>query len=201
MNDAEKQYFERMELAAKRMNTLIDDLLTYSEVSQTATLAEQVDLNELMAQVISDLDLEIEQKGASIEVPRLFTIRGHRHQLQQAFQNLIGNALKYSKPGTPPVISLSCRKAEDKKQGPGLPEGDYFEVTVKDNGIGFDQADSERIFNVFTRLHGMAEYKGTGVGLSIVRKVIENHHGHISARSQPGDGAEFIILLPGEASA
>jgi PAS domain S-box-containing protein len=202
MTESEKLYFQRMELASKRMSTLIDDLLTYSEASQKTTLEETVDMNEVMNQVLSDLDLEIEQKRATIEVSQLFTITGHRRQLQQAFHNLIGNALKYSKPGVPPVITIECSIVNGSETGlhlvPDQQAKDFYKVMVKDNGIGFEQANAERIFNVFTRLHGMAEYKGTGVGLSIVRKVIENHNGYIWAESHPGEGTAFYVLLPVE---
>ena len=184
------------------MTTLIDDLLTYSEISQKATLEQEVDLNFIIDCVFSDLDLEVEQKEATVQVSKLFTIKGHRRQLQQAFQNLISNALKYSKPDVPPVITIGCSKVKGGDTGLHLTVDaqtkDFYQVTVKDNGIGFEQADADRIFNVFTRLHGMAEYKGTGVGLSIVRKVVENHKGFIWAESQPGEGAIFKILLPVE---
>jgi PAS domain S-box-containing protein len=200
LQESEKQYFQRMELASKRMSTLIDDLLTYSEVSQKATLEQEVDLNFIIDCVLSDLDLEIEQKRATIQVSKLFHMTGHRRQLQQAFQNLISNALKYSKPEVAPVISITCGKIKGSDTGLHFTTEqqakEFYQVMVKDNGIGFEQEDAERIFNVFTRLHGMAEYKGTGVGLSIVRKVIENHHGYIWAESQPSEGATFKILLP-----
>ena len=202
LTEAERHYFQRMELASKRMTTLIDDLLTYSEISQKATLEQEVDLNFIIDCVLSDLDLEVEQKEATVQVSKLFTIKGHRRQLQQAFQNLISNALKYSKPDVPPVITIGCSKVKGGDTGLHLTVDaqtkDFYQVTVKDNGIGFEQADADRIFNVFTRLHGMAEYKGTGVGLSIVRKVVENHKGFIWAESQPGEGAIFKILLPVE---
>ena len=202
LSEAERQYFNRMDLASKRMTTLIDDLLMYSEVSQTAVLNEEVDLNLIVSYVLSDLDLEIEEKKAVVKVGKLFTVKGHRRQLQQAFQNLIGNALKYIKPDTAPVISITCSKVKGSEANlplkPEVQAKDYYQVTVMDNGIGFDQEDADRIFNVFTRLHGLTEYKGTGVGLSIVRKVIENHNGHIWAESQPGEGATFKILLPVE---
>lgn len=200
LTPGEKSYFERMESATLRMNTLIDDLLSYSQVSQKVTLEETVDLNELMGQVLTDLDLEIEQKGATINILNLFTIKGHRRQLQQAFQNLISNSLKYSKPDVPPVISIEFAKVKGVDLGLQFAADeqnkDYYKLIINDNGIGFDQADAERIFNIFTRLHGMTEYKGTGVGLSIVRKVIENHCGYIWAESREGQGARFIMLLP-----
>ncbi len=200
LTEMESRYFERMELATNRMGTLIDDLLTYSEVNQKSILEETVDLNQLLGQVLSDLDLEIEQRNASIKIGELFTLKGHRRQLQQAFQNLISNALKYSKPGFEPVITISCSKVQGSQIDQYLTTfeltKDYYHISVQDNGIGFDPADAGRIFNVFTRLHGLAEYKGTGVGLSIVRKVISNHQGHIWAESTPGEGATFKIILP-----
>ena len=196
------RYFERMEGASKRMGTLIDDLLSYSQVSIRPRIIEEVNLNQLIDQVLEDLDLEIEDKDAVVTVDKLFTIRGHQRQLQQAFQNLIGNALKYSKPGEVPQVNISYRKVVGKETGlhlsPEEQEKEFYCITIRDNGIGFEQTDAERIFNVFTRLHGMAEYKGTGIGLSIVRKVIENHNGYIWATSQLGHGSSFYILLPGE---
>ncbi|RYY89247.1 MAG: PAS domain S-box protein [Chitinophagaceae bacterium] len=202
IRENEQKYFDRMESASIRMKTLIDDLLCYSQVGQRAPAEETVDMNELMRQVLTDLDLEIEQKGATIHIPELFTIRGHHRQLQQAFQNLVSNALKYTLPGTPPVITLACSRIKGHEAGLALTEEettrDFYLITVKDNGIGFNQSDAERIFNVFTRLHGSADYTGTGVGLSIVRRVVENHNGFIWASSQPGDGATFNVLLPTE---
>jgi signal transduction histidine kinase len=131
---------------------------------------------------------------------KLFTIKGHPRQLQQVFQNLISNALKYSKADVAPVITITCSKVRGDEAGLQLTaeelEKEYYQVTVADNGIGFDQEDASRIFNVFTRLHGTTEYKGTGVGLSIVRRVIESHNGYVWAESTPGEGATFKILLP-----
>ena len=197
-----KRYFERMDGASKRMGTLIDDLLSYSQVSIRPRIIEEVNLNRLIEQVLEDLDLEIEDKDAVVTVDKLFTIRGHQRQLQQAFQNLIGNALKYSRPGIAPQIHIGYRKVVGRETGLHLSaderEKEFYCVTIRDNGIGFEQAEAERIFNVFTRLHGMDEYKGTGIGLSIVRKVVENHNGHIWAVSEPGQGATFYLLLPGD---
>jgi signal transduction histidine kinase len=189
-----------MELAAKRMNALIDDLLTYSQVSLRPRNFETVNLNTLLEAVIADLDLDIEQKGARINMQVLGTVHGHQRQLQQVFQNLIGNALKYSKHGVSPAINIESKKVLGKDTALRLsPEEQvkfYCLITISDNGIGFEQKDAERIFNVFTRLHGNAEYNGTGVGLSIVRKVIENHNGYITAAGELGKGATFKIYLP-----
>lgn len=196
----EAHTFERMEMAAKRMGSLIDDLLSYSQVTLRPHAFEEVNLNRLLELVLNDLDLEIEEKEATVTVANLFTIRGHQRQLQQAFQNLISNALKYSKPGVPPEIKITCARLLGRDTGLLLASGEwekwFYVISVSDNGIGFEQKDAERIFNVFTRLHGNSEYRGTGVGLSIVRKVIENHGGYISAESELDKGATFRVLFP-----
>jgi len=201
--DAEQnRLFERMEAATKRMGSLIDDLLSYSQVSMKPRSFEEVDMNQLIETVLNDLDLEIEETGAEVKVDKLFAIKGHQRQLQQAFQNLIGNALKYIHPSRTPQIRISCNKVNGKDAGiilsPEELKKSFYTITVSDNGIGFDPEDAERIFNVFTRLHSNFELRGTGIGLSIVRKVIENHYGHIKAEGRPGEGASFRIFLPEE---
>jgi PAS domain S-box-containing protein len=200
LNEEEISYFNRMEAASRRMGSLIEDLLSFSQVSLRPRVFENVDMNLLIDFVLSDLDLEIEQKKAQIEVGELFTMKGHHRQLQQAFQNLLGNALKYSKPGVPPRVNISCNikdgadidlplSAEERNKR-------FYIIEIADNGIGFEAKDADRIFNVFTRLHGNSEYLGTGVGLSIVRKVIENHQGYVTAQSHPGEGSVFKVFFP-----
>ena len=200
LEEEDRRYFERMEKGAKRMASLIDDLLLYSHVSRGVASVETVDLNMMLSLVLDDLELYIEQKGAKVEISSLPTIEGRPRQLQQLFENLIANALKYSKEGVAPVVSVSSRLingAEVTGYSPSVKADKiYHQIEVRDNGIGFEQADAERIFNVFTRLHGNTEYRGTGVGLSIVQKIIENHNGHIWAESKPGEGSTFTILLP-----
>ncbi len=200
LEEQDRNFFNRMELATIRMNTLIDDLLEYSYVSKGALLEQMVDLNKVLGIVLEDLDMEIEHKKATVHVGELPTIRGHERQLQQLLQNLVGNSLKYSMTGQSPVIHVSSRKIVGNdpllKLSGNRGKGQYHLVEIKDNGIGFVQADADRIFNVFTRLHGNAEYKGSGVGLSIVRKVVENHRGQIWAEGHPGEGAVFKLLLP-----
>lgn len=200
MTEVEKQSFEKMETAAKRMSSLIDDLLSYSQVSLRPGAFEEVDMNQVIEQVLVDLDLEIEQKSAVVQVEKLCVVQGHHRQLQQAFQNLIANAVKYSKPDVPPVIRISCELKKGIQLHLSLSleerEKDFWAISVADNGIGFEQRDAERIFNVFTRLHGNVEYRGTGVGLSIVRKVTENHHGYVTAESSPEKGSVFTVYLP-----
>jgi PAS domain S-box-containing protein len=202
LNETQVQFFERMERSAQRMSILIDDLLTYSHVSRGVMLHETVDLNKKVKNVLEDLELEIEEKKARIDIERLPVISGHKRQLQQLFQNLIGNALKYSKPDAPPHITIRSRLITGDEIPVLLTSEDsgkqFYLIQVADNGIGFDPGDAERIFNVFTRLHGNAEYKGTGVGLSIAQKVVQNHGGYIWAESKLGEGATFNVLLPVE---
>ena len=202
LSDSQQNTFKRMENAATRMGSLIDDLLMYSHVSKGVEQAENIDLNQKVKNVLEDLELEIQEKCAVIKVEELPTINGHRRQLQQLFQNLISNAIKYNKPGVNPEVHITSHtvKGKDTPLSLQAEEGNknYHLIEVKDNGIGFEQEDADRIFNVFTRLHGNAEYKGTGVGLSIARKVVENHNGFIWAESGSGDGATFKILLPAE---
>ncbi len=196
----EISYFERMEAAAKRMGYLIDDLLSYSQVSIRPRQLELVDLNEIMNEVITDLELEIEEKKATIHFHQLPVIQGHHRQIQQAFQNLISNAVKFQKPGCSPGIIISCKETLGNHSSFHLSkeaqQKNFYQIAIQDNGIGFDPLESERIFNVFTRLHGNSAYKGTGVGLSIVRKVVENHGGYVMGKSELGKGAAFILLLP-----
>jgi light-regulated signal transduction histidine kinase (bacteriophytochrome) len=198
LGEEEKKSFERMERAAKRMNSLIEDLLAYSQVGLHNNTSEEVNLNQILDLVLNDLDLEIEERNAKVLVADLCTIQGHHRQLQQAFQNLISNALKYSKKDVAPEIKITGAKVKGKDQEitSQFPHKNYYRIDMIDNGIGFEQKDAERIFNVFTRLHGNSDYRGTGIGLSIVQKVIENHNGLITAESEPDKGATFTIYLP-----
>jgi hypothetical protein len=189
--------FARVEHATQRMKALIDDLLLYSHVSQKPHEKESVDLNEKLKRIIDDLELEIEQRKAIITSDHLPVVRGYRRQLQQLFHNLLTNALKYAQPGVPPQIRIGATVVKGVEAGL-TPETDYHLLTVSDNGIGFEQEYAEKVFQMFQRLHGKAEYEGTGVGLSIARKVAENHNGMITAQSKPGEGATFSLYLPVE---
>ena len=191
----DRKMFGRVEHAGIRMNSLIDDLLLYSHVSQKPVEKEPLDLNVKIEKVLEDLELEIEKKQALISVNKLPVVYGYRRQLQQLFYNLLTNALKYVRPDVAPKITISANVVDGDV--PGLePERKYHEIAVSDNGIGFDQEQSERIFQMFQRLHGKAEYEGTGVGLSIAKKVVENHDGKIIAEGKRGEGAVFKFYLP-----
>lgn len=200
MSPEEAAFFERMESATKRMTLLIDDMLEFSHVSLKPPEKEDVDLNEILQKVLEDLELTIEEKEAKVHYNDLPLIKGYKRQLQQLFQNLIGNALKYTAQGVKPAIEIDAVKVSGDAFPEQVPVTDstkiFHHLSVKDNGIGFDQKDAQRIFQMFQRLHGKMEYKGTGVGLSIARKVVENHEGYIWAEGVPGTGATFHFVLP-----
>jgi signal transduction histidine kinase len=202
LDEADIGLIDRIDTAAERMQSLVDDLLEFSRVSERPREMELIDLNEKVNKVLADLELPMEEKGAKVDVSILPTVHGNGRQLQQLFYNLIGNAIKYSKPTTPPEISIHSRiisgtEVSVSNHLPADQENKTFHlIEIRDNGIGFDQKYAERIFRMFHRLHGRSEYSGTGVGLSIAKKVIENHSGYIWATSETNIGSTFHILLP-----
>ncbi len=193
-------HLERMQTAAGRMSTLIDDLLIFSRISTQQDSSTPVSLDRVVKAVSTDLELLIEETGAVIEVESLPTVPGDRSQLSQLFQNLLSNALKFRRPGTIPTVRVSRHRVAAADLPPSaLPSRvapAYHRIDVTDNGIGFEEQYADRIFQVFQRLHGKAEYAGTGIGLAICKKVAANHGGGITARSQPGQGATFSVYLP-----
>lgn len=189
LRENEIKTFERIEKASHRMVLLIEDLLLYSHVSQVPHEKDNVDLNETLRQVLEDLDLDIQQKQATIKIATLPVVKGYKRQLQQLFQNLVSNAIKYSKEDRPVEIIIKAAVHNDSGT-------EYDLIQIADNGIGFEQQYADKIFQMFTRLHGRSEYSGSGVGLSIVKKIVENHKGRISAESIPGEGSTFSMLLP-----
>lgn len=200
LNDEQHRLFERVEDATERMTLLVDDLLDYSHVSMGVNLLEDINLNKKVQIVLKDLEIAVAEKEAQITVGKLPIIKGHRRQLQQLFHNLIQNALKYSKKDTPPVIIIDSELVYGQDTSFNLPAEDagtlFHLIRVQDNGIGFEQHYAEQIFQMFKRLHGKSEYTGSGVGLAIVKKVVQNHNGYISAEGKPGEGSLFKILLP-----
>jgi signal transduction histidine kinase len=168
-------------------------------IGATEQTIETVDLNDLMQQVESDLEISIHQKGALVQYRQLPVIHGIAILLYQLFYNLINNALKFSRAGVSPVITISSRtvKVAELENFLALsPETEYAEIVISDNGIGFDQAYAERIFKTFTRLNAKDKYEGTGLGLSLCKKIVLRHHGSISATGMPGEGASFKVVLP-----
>jgi signal transduction histidine kinase len=192
-----RDYLERMQSAAGRMQTLILDLLEYSRVTTRAQPFTEVSLKDLLKDVLSLFDVRLDEVHGRVDVGDLPTIDADPMQIRQLFQNLIGNALKYHKRGVPPAVSVSSRIVRRAGRVGALRIGDEIcELTFTDNGIGFDMQYAERIFNVFQRLHARSEYEGTGVGLAICRKIAERHGGSITARSSAGEGATFVVMLP-----
>ncbi|HRQ41904.1 MAG TPA: PAS domain S-box protein [Chloroflexota bacterium] len=183
-------YLQRMQQAATRMQMLIEDLLTFSRVTTQARPFAPVDLHEVLTTVLTDLEMRIEDTNATIQLDPLPTIDADATQMAQLFLNLLSNALKFVAPGRPPVIHVSSQPADRSS----------YTIMVSDNGIGFDEKYLDRIFGVFQRLHGRQEYSGTGVGLAICQKIVKRHGGHITAHSQPGEGATFIVTLPAHQS-
>jgi PAS domain S-box-containing protein len=183
-------YLTRMQNAAARMQVLIQDLLSLSRVASHAKPFAAVDLADVAAMVISDLEVRITERNGRVEASGLPVVFGDRGQLAQLFQNLIGNGLKFQKPGENPVVKVSG-EAVTLSDGAAA-----WRITVEDNGIGFDEKYRDRIFQIFQRLHGRNEYEGTGIGLAICRKIVERHGGVIAAHSSPGAGAKFVITLP-----
>jgi len=200
LNSTQKMMFERIENATLRMRNLIDDLLAYSEVGARVNTNGIVNTNVIVEQVLQDLESAIQDTNAQITKSSLPKIKGDERQLRQLFQNLIGNALKYHSPERRPEISIVCHEVNrnDSRLAPypQLSGKDTYLIEVIDNGIGFEQEQAEKIFQVFQRLHGRSEYQGTGVGLAIVQKVVQNHHGVIMAEAAPDKGATFRIFLP-----
>jgi len=192
-----RSYLSRILNATQNMQRLLEDLLTFSRLSFEDRSVETVNLNNCVRQAISDLELKIEDSGAQIFCSELPVIKGHPHQIKQLFLNLLSNAIKFRKAQAVPQIRVLCAKVSE----PLLPDhsvlaGAFLELKIIDNGIGFEQLFAEKIFTIFQRLNGKAEYTGSGIGLAICRKIVENHGGKIYANSGIGLGATFTILLP-----
>jgi chemotaxis family two-component system sensor kinase Cph1 len=185
LDEQGQDYLRRMQNSAARMQTLIDALLTYSRVATKAEPFTQVDLTLSARQALSDLELRVEATGATIELSNLPTIQADSSQMTQLFQNLISNAVKFHRPEEPPRIKIFSRT-----------EAGWCEICVEDNGVGFQERHTQRIFTPFERLHGRSKYEGVGMGLAICRKIAERHGGRISATSTPGKGSTFIVTLP-----
>ena len=198
LSETGKDNFHRMQAGANRMQRLIEDLLVYSRTNSVERKFENVNLKLIVEEVKANLKEEIMDKQAIIEIGEMCSTNIIPFQLHQLLYNLIGNSLKFSSPHRLPIIKIECETALGKqfKVEKLLPEQKYCNLRISDNGIGFEQQYSEKIFTVFARLHGKSEYKGTGIGLSIVKKIVENHNGAITAIGVPDVGATFDIYIP-----
>ena len=190
LDEKSLDYIARMQNSAARMMSLIEDLLVFSRVNRPTEGFELVDLNRTVNRVLSDLEVMIQAKNARIEVGDLPAVNGRKTQLGQLFQNLVSNAVKFNdKPE--PLVSIKAENATDPETGTKITR-----IEVEDNGIGFENIYSNRIFEIFQRLHGKAEYPGTGIGLSICKKIVEAHGGTIHGEGHLNKGATFTVILP-----
>ena len=194
------QLIERMVAAVSRMRILINDLLIFSRAGRIMPeTIIPVDMNALVQDVLGDLEVALQEKNGTVICDQLPVIEGSDTALHQLFQNLLSNSIKFASPDRPLEIRLIRELMSGRETGvvkENKWEESYCRITLEDNGIGFDQAYAERIFLIFQRLHGVSEYKGTGIGLAICKKIVDSHHGHISAQGFPGKGTKFIIVLP-----
>jgi len=194
--DGAKEYLDRIIAASARMTKLINDLLTFTRLSSAATF-EHFSLNRIVDEVMSDLELVISEKHAIIEVsdlPQADVITG---QIRQVFQNIISNALKFSKKDERPRIKITCEMVDSCAVNAKVnANGEFCRITIRDNGIGFDNQYAEKIFTIFQRLHTREKYEGTGIGLAITKKIIEKHNGVITATGKENEGAQFVIVIP-----
>lgn len=197
MDDDGRTNIQRIHKAAERMQNLITDILTFSKISVDNPAFVDCDMNGLIKEVILDLDEEVKAKNAKVVMEPLPTLSVNPSLIKPLFHNLIGNALKYAKKNTVPVVQISSETSSGIN---GVsPEGGssrFCRIYIKDNGIGFDQKYAEEIFGMFKRLHHNSEFQGTGIGLALCKKIVEQHKGYISARSKIGEGSTFIISLP-----
>lgn len=196
LGDEGRDHLERMQNAARRMQTLINDLLTFSRVTTKAQPFVTVNLEKVAEEVLEDLETRIQQTGGRVEVENLPVIDADPLQMRQLLQNLIGNALKFHRAGAPPVVKVMGSLLPVDKIVQNDSKSGLCRIKIEDNGIGFDEKYLDRIFTPFQRLHARGEYEGTGMGLAVCRKITERHGGSITAESAPDAGTTFIVTLP-----
>src|ERR1700761_1007918 len=192
-----KLYLSRIQEVSKRMQDLINDILRFSKIAVEKQSFEEVDLNGVVEEVMSEMEAVIREKNALVELDRLPVLPASTVLMGPLFSNLISNALKYSKKGKKPHVRIRYESIPLSSHSNGIdPETHYGRIFIEDNGIGFEQKYAEQIFDMFRRLHPNAEYEGTGIGLALCKKIVEMHNGFISALGRPGEGSVFIVSLP-----
>jgi two-component system CheB/CheR fusion protein len=196
MEEKALDYLNRIINSSSRMTNLINDLLKFSRLSQV-NFFEQVNLEVIIKEILSDLEVIIQEKNAIVNIGPLPVIEAVPGQLRQVFQNLLSNALKFSRKELQPIISITAARIKHKRfNSPADPEGPYACITITDNGIGFDEKYLDKIFVLFQRLHTKDKFEGTGIGLAVTRKIVDKHAGLITAHSREKEGATFTIILP-----
>ena len=193
-NDDAVKYISRIQNAAERMQTLIKDILEFSQLSNDNSRFINTDLNVLVKEVIADKEVLVQEKKAVITVKTLPSLNVNPGLMRPLFSNLIGNAIKYKKKDVDPVINIYAEQLDGNDNGNR--DRKFCRIFIQDNGIGFDQKYAEQIFEMFTRLHGNSQYEGTGIGLALCKQIVEKHNGFISALSKENEGATFIISFP-----
>ena len=196
LDEQGRDYLERMQNASRRMQNLIEGLLMFSRVSSKAQPFEDVDLSQTFKEVVSDLEIRIEELGGKVEIDDMPVLKADAMQMRQLFQNLIGNALKFHKQDEAPIVRVTSVSSVGDESNESDQSGSFHKIIFEDNGIGFEEKYADRIFGVFQRLHGKTEYEGTGIGLSVCKKIVERHGGSIEVKSSPGKGTSFIVTLP-----
>jgi PAS domain S-box-containing protein len=196
LNPEGLEYLRRIQSATVRMTTLVADLLEFSRVSSKGKPLVPVNLNDVVAGVMSDLEARINLTGGSVEIATLPTVASDQVQMRQLLQNLIGNALKFHRNDAAPLVRVSAELIEGLDAEGHLQPGGACRISVADNGIGFDEKYLDRVFTIFQRLHGRGVYEGTGIGLAVCRRIVERHGGTITARSKPGEGSTFSFTMP-----
>lgn len=192
----EKNYLDKILNSSHRMQVLIEDVLTLSKLSNTAIPYSKTDLKAVIQHIVEDLEITIREKGTKIIIGDLPQIDGVTGQMHQLFQNLISNALKFNESDIP-VVKIQAREPNNQEIIEyGIEPDEHVSICVEDNGIGFEEKYREKIFGIFQRLHGTSNYQGTGIGLAICKKIVDNHQGFIRAESTPGQGSTFIITVP-----
>ena len=193
-----RQHIDKIDVAGERMKSLLDDLLTYAQASMGERKIELIDLNHLLESVVDVLSEILKEKNANVIFKYLPQINAVPSQIQQLFENLITNAVKYSREGVPPVITITSEVVAKRALPTAFDatQERYHKILINDNGIGFTQDNAEKIFVLFQRLHQRNEFSGTGIGLTICKKIIQNHNGFISAESEVNKGTTFTIYLP-----
>jgi signal transduction histidine kinase len=196
LNERMAAYMDKIVRSSNRMSQLISDLLSFARLSVDVAF-EDADINKIIEDILLDLELHVEEKKAAVAVGKIPVLHVVPSLIRQLFQNLISNALKFSKPGVPPHIRIEAKTVVvPDATSPLQAEGRYCRITVSDNGIGFDEKYKDKIFTLFQRLHAREAYEGTGIGLTIAKKIVEKHNGEISVESKQGEGTTFTILLP-----
>ncbi len=190
------EFLERILKASGRMQRLIQDLLIYSRLENQDQQLEPVVLQEIVEDILHDFAIRINEKHATVEVGELPIIESDKTQIRQLLQNLIGNALKFHKPGEHPVVRVSASVMKERRQQEGVHAGQLCQLRIEDEGIGMEEQYTERIFGMFKRLHGRDEFEGTGIGLAVCKKIVDRCGGKITVQSQLGKGSTFLVTLP-----